>query len=419
MRTIKIKKKEYAIGFWWQILEGKGGKKQLLEKARSVSEDFKDRKYNCLVPRKQQYGLGYCEKSNIKRLPSLACALVERSMPTWIGMFCLDDSADLWWVCAVSKQIVVAEGDQVFFSRAEAKAHLSSLKSMSSWDSNEFICETAEESQSHFDGLLRDSERVQPLYPEHSNLKYIIGAAILITTCVGWYLWQSHQEALREAEQHRIAEKARKKALQQQESAQKAPEDIFRMVWKETPLPSVFAHEFLRTIQNTEPYTLGWKLNSVVRDEAGIYMAWLHQAGAKFTNRPSIGKNNSTLGAKPESADLSIDYPKEEKRPEQELINKGVATARLYELTRNLGAKLSLTWQAPETKKLDNKILNKAMEITAPWIKGVWKLSALPVEVTTDATLFAEMDTIPCLVISKIEFRNNQCTLEGQIYATY
>ncbi|GKT29576.1 Pilin accessory predicted like protein, partial [Aduncisulcus paluster] len=108
MRNINIKKKEYAIGFWWQILDGKG-KKQLFAKARSVAEDFKDRKYNCLVPRKQQYGLGSCQGDEIKRLPSLACALVERSTDTWIGMFCLAD--DLWWVCAVSKKTIVAEGD--------------------------------------------------------------------------------------------------------------------------------------------------------------------------------------------------------------------------------------------------------------------------------------------------------------------
>ena len=267
MRSIKIKKKEYAIGFWWQILDGKG-KKQLFAKARSVAEDFKDRKYNCLVPRKQQYGLGSCEGDKIKRLPSLACALVERSTDTWIGMFCLAD--DLWWVCAVSKKTIVAEGDQFFSSRAEAQVHLASLKSMSSWNKdNEYICETVDESLSHFDGLLKPSERVQPLNPEHSNLKFIIGVAVILTACAGWYMWDSHQQDLREAEQRRIAREARQKELQKQETVQKDPEQLFAMVWKDTPLPSAFAHEFLRAVRNTEPYTLGWKLSSIVRDSDG------------------------------------------------------------------------------------------------------------------------------------------------------
>ncbi|WP_415713358.1 type 4b pilus protein PilO2 [Maridesulfovibrio sp.] len=417
MLSIRIKKKEYVIGFWWQILEGKG-RKQLFEKARAVAEDFKDRKYNCLVPRKQQYGLGSCEGDKIKRLPSLACALVERSTDTWIGMFCLAD--DIWWVCAVSKKTIVAEGDQFFSSRTEAQAHLNSLKSMSSWNKdNEYICETAEASLSHFEGLLKPSERVQPLNPEHSNLKLIIGAVILISACVGWYMWDSHQQDLREAEQRRIAREARQKELQKQEAVQEDPEQLFAMVWKNTPLPSAFAHEFLHAVRNSEPYTLGWKLNSIVRDVDGIYMAWLHQEGADFTNRPAIEEINSSLGAKPELADLTINYPEAEKRPEQALIKKGVATARLYELTRTLGAKLNLTWQTPETKKLDNKILKKAVAVTAPWIKGEWKLSALPVGVTIEDALFTAMDSIPCLVLSKIDFTNNQCTLEGQIYASY
>lgn len=415
MRSIRIKKKEYAIGLWWQILEGKG-KKQLLEKARSVAEDFKDRNYNCLVPRKQQYGLGSCEGAKVKRLSSLACALVERSTDTWIGMFRLAD--DCWWVCAVSKKTIVAEGDQFFSSRAQAQAHLSSLKSMSSWD-NQYICDTVEDSLSHFDGLLKASERIQPLYPEHSNLKLIIGTAIILSACTGWYMWNAHQQDLREAEQRRIANEARQKELQKQETIQKDPEQIFAMVWQETPLPSTFAHEFLHAVRNTEPYSLGWKLNSIVRDSNGIYMAWLHLEGADFTNRPSIKTVNSTLGSRPEIADLTIDYPEVEKRPEQSLVSKDVATARLYELTRNLGARLSLAWQAPETKKLNNKILKKAVAVSAPWVKGEWKLSALPLGVTIEDALFRAMDSIPCLVLSKIDFTNNKCTLEGQIYASY
>ncbi|NDV26918.1 type 4b pilus protein PilO2 [Desulfovibrio sp. JC010] len=417
MRSIKIKKKEYVIGFWWQLLEGKG-RKVLFEKARAVAEDFKDSKYNCIVPRKQQFGLGTCESRKVKRLPSLACALVERSPDTWIGIFCFAE--DLWWVCAVSKKMIVADGDQYFTSKIEAEAHLARLKSMSSWDKdNEYRCETVDESLSHFEGLLKATERVQPLYPEHSNLKFILGAAILITACAGWYMWDAHQQDLREAEQRRIAQKARQKELQKQETVTKDPEKIFAMAWKEAPLPSAFAHEFLRAVRDSEPYTLGWKLNSIIRDADGIYMAWLHQEGADFTNRPTVEKINSSLGAKPELADLTIDYPEAEKRPAQALIKKDVATARLYELTRNIGAKLNLTWQAPVTKKLDNKILQKTVAVTAPWVKGEWKLSALPVGVTIEDALFTAMDSIPCLVLSKIDFTNNQCTLEGQIYAVY
>ncbi len=415
MRTIKIHKKVYAIGFWWQLLEGKG-KKQLFEKARTVAEDFNDSKYNCLVPRKQQYGLGSCEEGKIKRLPSLACALVERSTATWIGMFCLAE--DIWWVCAVSKKTIVAEGDQYFSSRIEAEAHFKSLKSMSSWE-NEIICETVDDSMSHFEGLLKASERVHPLYPEHSNLKYLVAAAIAVTACVGWYLWSSHQQELLEAEQRRIAYEARQKQLRQQETAKNDPEQIFAMGWKEKPLPSDFAHEFQRAVDNSEPYTLGWKLNSIIRDENGIYMSWLHQEGAGFTNRPTVESINSTLGAKPELADLTINYPEAGKRPQQSLTPKDVATAQLYELTRNLGARLNLTWQSPETQKLNNKILKKAVTVTAPWVKGEWKLSALPVGVMIEDTLFKAMDSIPCLVVSKIDFTNNQCSLEGQIYASY
>lgn len=415
MRNIKLNKKEYAIGFWWQILDGKGGKKQLLEKALKLSEDFSDRNYNCIVPRKQQFGLGSSETDKIKRLPSLACALVERSRSTWVGMFCLNDKADLWWVCAVSKKTIVAEGDQFFTSRDEAEAHLKSLKSMSNWDKHEFTCETLEESLAHFEGLLKPKEKVQSLVPENPRGKIIAVAAVVVLLGMGWILWNSHQQSVLEEQRRIAALEARLKQKNQQVKIEKNPAQLFSMSWKEAPLPSVFADEFLNAVHHTDPFENGWELESIVRNDEGIYMSWLHQLGAKFTDRPY----NSTLGSGPKQAEITIRYPRAEKRQNQSLIPKDDATAQLYELTRNVGAKLSLNWKTPETKKLNNSAIKKTAEITAPWVVGKWKLSGLPAVVSISNDLFFEMDNIPCLVISKIDLTNNQCSMEGLIYASY
>ncbi|CCO24023.1 type 4b pilus protein PilO2 [Maridesulfovibrio hydrothermalis] len=415
MRNIKINNKDYAIGFWWQILDGKGAKKQLFEKARKLSEDFKDRNYNCVVPRKQQFGLGSCTSGKIKRRPSLACALVERSQPTWIGMFCLSGQKDIWWICAVSKKTIVAEGDQFFNSRAEAQAHLKSLKSMSDWDGHEITCETLEESLAHFEGLIKPKEKVQSLIPENPRGKIIAVAAVVVLLGMGWILWNSHQNSILEEQRRIAALEARLKQKKQQVNIEKDPAQLFSMGWKDAPLPSAFADEFINAVHHTDPFKNGWKLESIVRTDEGIYMSWLHQTGARFTDRPY----NSTLGSGPKLAEITINYPRAEKRQSQSLIKKDDATAQLYELTRNIGAKLTLNWQAPEVKKLNNRIIKEAAEITAPWVVGKWKLSGLSAVVTLSNDLFFSMDTIPCLVVSEISLTNNQCSMEGRIYASY
>ncbi|SDK77671.1 Pilin accessory protein (PilO) [Maridesulfovibrio ferrireducens] len=414
MHTIRIKKKQYAVGFWWQILDGKGGKKLLMEQARKVATDFSDREYNYVIARKQQFGLS-SDSAKLNRIPSLACALVERSRSTWIGMFCLSDEENLWWVCAVSKKTIVAEGDQFFNSREETEAHLKSLKTMSDWEKNEFICETFGDTLKHFDGLIKPSERVQPLYPQKNNGKLLILAAAVVLTVAGFIFWNDYQ-ADQLAEQQRIAAiKARTEAEKNKANFNSDPGKYFTMPWKISPMPLKFAEPFLKAMRNTEPFNNGWKLETITRNDKGIYMAWSHQDGAEFTNRPG----NSSFGSRPDLAEINIDYPKGLIRPEQKLINKTDATAHLYELTRTLGAKLNLTWKSPEIKKKNNKFLNKPFEIIAPWIKGEWKLSGLPAGSAISDFLFIQMDSIPCLVISEISFTRNQCSMEGQIYAKY
>lgn len=407
MQHIIIKKKKYAIGLWWQFINGSGKRKDALEQARVLADKFPEDGYNCVAIRKQQFGLGSCDAAKIKRLPSLACALVERSLPTWIGMFCL--SEELWWVCAVSKKNIAAEGDQYFSSRTEAEAHFNNLKSLSDWDNTKILCGTAEESMDYFNGLLRTSEKVQPLVEQNRRGLWISFAALCVALIMGWLIWdQLQQDQL--AELRRLA--AIESKLKQQEVAPVLIDldTLFTKEWNETALPSAFAYEFLRAVRHTEPYTLGWKLKSIIRNGEGIYMAWLHQQGAQFTDRPG----NSTLDTRPELAEITIPYAHKNQRPEQKLGQKLEVTARLYELTRVLGARLRLNWKKPEIKKL-----GKTNQHTSPWIKGEWKLSALPSLSVISEPLFYELDTIPGLVLTKIDLTENKCTMEGQIYASY
>ncbi|WP_031480028.1 type 4b pilus protein PilO2 [Maridesulfovibrio frigidus] len=414
MHTIKINKKQYAAGFWWQILDGKGRKKQLIEQARKMAANFADREYNYVIARKQQFGLS-SDPAKLKRIPSLACALVERSRSTWVGMFCLNDEKNLWWICAISKKTIVAEGDRICNSREEAEAHLNNLKAMSNWENNEFICETFSDTLKHFDGLIKPSERVQPLYPQKNNGKLLLLAAAVIIIVAGFSFWNDYQ-ADQLAEQQRIeAIKARAESEKNKEIISSDPGKYFTMPWKVSPMPLKFAKQFLRAMRKTEPFNNGWKLETITRNDKGIYMAWSHQEGAEFTSRPS----DSSFGSRPDLAEIIIDYPKELVRPGQPLTNKSEVTALLYELTRTLGAKLNLTWKAPEIKKQKSKLLNQSLDIIAPWIKGEWKLSGLPAGSAISESLFARMDSIPCLVIYEISFTRNQCTMEGQVYAKY
>ncbi|NDV24847.1 type 4b pilus protein PilO2 [Desulfovibrio sp. JC022] len=407
MQHILIKNKKYAIGLWWQFINGSGKRKDALEQARILAEKFPEDGYNSVAIRKQQFGLGNCAETKIKRLPSLACALVERSNSTWIGMFCLEEN--LWWVCAVSKKNIAAEGDQYFRSRTEAEAHFNNLKSLSNWDDNEILCKTVEESMDHFNGLLRISEKVQPLAQENRRGLWISFVALCVALIMGWLIWdQFQQDQL--AELRRLAAIESKLKQQEMKPVVLDPTTLFSKTWNETALPSDFANEFLRAVRHTEPYTLGWKLKSIIRNDEGIYMAWLHQQGAQFTDRPG----NSTLGPRPELAEITIPYSLKNQRAKQELGYKSEITARIYELTRVLGAKLTLNWKNPEIKKLD-----KTNQLTAPWIKGEWKLSTLPSISVISEPLFYELDTIPGLVLTKIDLTENKYTMEGQIYASY
>ena len=88
MRTIKIGKKKYALGLWWQVFTHAGsGHRARLEEVRNQAASIPDRGYDSVVLRSSQYGLGQSEGGKIRKVPSLACSLITDSETSWIGLF--------------------------------------------------------------------------------------------------------------------------------------------------------------------------------------------------------------------------------------------------------------------------------------------------------------------------------------------
>lgn len=418
MKLVQLKGKTYAVDLWWQVRSGGPAKrKEMLRMARETADMLKKSDgscYTCVAVRTEQYGLGICTLP-VPTLHSLA-ASIRPPAQSFIGVFHFSEG---WWVCGISQGTVAATGDCLLATEGEARQHAAKLRGLFGTCQEE-LCLTETESAAFLVPLLSPEARLERLYIDQQQVRRVIalglGCAALAATLFGvkhFFDARQNEVAIQMARQFMQSKEARRQEILAD------PGQYFTPVWLEKPLASDKADQCLPAMHQTAAASNGWHLESVNCSGSGagarLKIVRQHRPGANYVSLPlnAVFENREgNINSKKVISSQSLP-PISDSRPVIPLLSRSKASGQLYQLTQSVGAKLRLSWGAPEKKTVGE------VEVSAPWQTGTWEYTELPAVLLLSGDFFALLQAIPGLGLEEIAFDNatNKWKLRGFVYA--
>jgi hypothetical protein len=128
--VIKVGKKDYAIGLFWNTADDIN---ELSSEARKAakSESLKAEFYCVRDENIPQYGLGFKSKGHKSGMPSLGSHLAETLDGNWIGVF---NIGDVYYLISVRDDIIMSDTDIIFKSEDDVREEFENNFYGSSWD---------------------------------------------------------------------------------------------------------------------------------------------------------------------------------------------------------------------------------------------------------------------------------------------
>lgn len=409
MRILSLFGKQYAVGLWWQIRPGgPATRKNMLVLARQTAQEFTADAFNCVAVRPTQYGLAHWEKP-VRNVLSLAAALRPLESDSFIGLFQLEQG--LWWVCAVSKGVIGAEGDVYFDDKQSALAHLDELKGLYR-QASETVCESPEASQEYLAKTLRPDTVLTELVPGNTTKRRAITkiavAVTVIAALVGAVQWSQYREDQAELQ---TAMRAKAAADHYKREIARHPERFFPVSWLDAS-PMAAGKQCLQAILEEPLVESGWSLDTI-RCVPGqsIEVTRQHNKLAPYTDYYSQLAQYKTV-LTPQQVTITKKLGGLPRRDEnQPLLDWGSLAAGVYQLTQNSSSNLqSLSWLPPGTKHKDG------VQLIAPWQSGKFEISDVPSPFIHDLNFFSWLD-LPGLKITAIIWQNRKWTIQGEVYA--
>ncbi len=426
MRLVTVLNQTWAVGLFWQVRSGgPASRAVMLQLAREQAREFSKEGYNCVVTRAQQYGLGQYKIAGARQPLRGACSLAAAIRPSmnaisaisegsdaFVGLFCLGNTPEgeaLWWVCAISRGFIAANGDEVFTSREEAELAATDRRKLFG-KTTEIHCETLEETESYLAALLKPETRVEELFPSANKRRmkqFQIAALLALIGCVVGGIWGygylQEQAAAKQQAASAAANARYKRELKD------SPERFFTMAWQHAPRPAVVGRQCLPAMLG-QPFSLqGWTMAemSCVSDTSGqiLVVQREHTPGASYNLPP-----RSRL-ASAQKLTTNLPLPTLQKRepyPYAALPTKEEGAALLYQLTQNIRANLqTLTWENPEQVTQDD------LTLVAPWQRGIFELTDIPSAVLPDVCNALDYSG---LVIKAVVYNNKAWKIQGVSY---
>ena len=403
--------RQFAIGLWWQLRHaGPAQKKVLLQNARKIAEEFANEQYNVVLLREQQFGLGRTGSTGSLSEPvySLADAL-RMQADAFVAVFSLEP--ELWWVCAVSKGIIAAEGDAWFETREEAERAAHSHQQMISAEIQ--IFETPEASLEFLLPLLFPERTLQELYPDPAKQRKIfvrLGQAAALLAAAGgiWFGWNWYQG--REASRLLQSQAALKAKYEAELRAN--PERVFKMHWNQAPAVEPAGLQCMEAIISQPQADLGWTLDELICTPGkALAVQRRHNPGANFMELP---KNVRLVNAQRTAEQVQLEkLPVRASVAHTNLPGRAEMTAALYEITQILKCNLeNLSWQPPE------QITRDEVHLTAPWQGGKFSIKAVPHSAVSSGAVFRLLD-YHGLIINTVIYnaQTHVWTVQGVCYA--
>lgn len=419
IRLVNISGRQYAVGLWWQTPAGGGN---LFKAAKKMAEHFAKAGYTHVAFRPKQYGLG-CFDTARDKWPKAAFSLAAAIKPTeqkkaYLGLFRLDDEEghEMWWVCVLLHEYVMAEGDKFFTTREEAEKLRKHLRvQLAGLELAEVTKETTAESLGYLKLILLPQKPLRPLARreiKHLGLKVFCGLFALLATLFAVY-WLNDYRA--NQSDHAIAtKKAKLEAIKREMSSN--PYKFFKAGWLDKPLVTQAGTQCARAMLAVPLSDKGWVHGSVTCVPAGsLRVDWSYASGASFQQTPRNGVLDDKDSKKAVS-DWSLPSLPSRPRPAppQLLASKEEAKARLSDLTAKLACVLSPpTWDTPESRPLD-----EGNSVAAPWTRGKFSFTEVPIAALLSTDLFRALDEYPALELASLVVTGNiSLTVEGYVYA--
>lgn len=410
MQVVKIQSTRYAIGLWWQILQGspqsQGGQGAALRQARRTAAALTSSAYTCAALRQKQYGLG-TKRGRIPRVQSLAAAIAQGQKgrgANVLAVFLLSPQGP-WWVCAIKNGIIAAEGDYIADSQEKALAHAQQLQNVLAMDAPE-VHSSVPATQARLKALIGRRHVLAGLVGDgrtvtlRSTRRYlrIVGTTILTLIAMfmlyslGFFSDDSASLAAREARRMEILAH---------------PERFFPRPWRETAKPVPWAGRCLKNLLDLPTSDSGWNLEKSQCLKENFETHWTFASGASFMQLPAGTKLES-----PQKAVRKASLPplKSAAKPD-DLVSTEEVARKLYEMANLFGLHLTLNWSQPASTTVREGSL--AVPLKAPWRIGKWGFNDLPAQIVLSPEFYAVLDSIPGLVLEELTHNNGKWELKG------
>ncbi|MCR5813486.1 MAG: type 4b pilus protein PilO2 [Desulfovibrio sp.] len=399
MRLVRVGKRAYAIGLWWQMTKGS---EQLRKQAQAANDAIHGSFTRCvLLP--QQIGLAEtCPKST--GVPSLAAAVAQKRNEAQVFV-CRFPMHGLFWVCACKEGLVAAEGDRYFDKEEEALAHAENLALMLDVSNLQQVQNAAEllPNVSRLKQCLQRLFPYAPVVPLASPWPKIRRIGYVLLAVLAVLLFRSIDFQNESSDIGRYLEARRAEILAH-------PERFFPRPWLEQPSPEDWGGTCLGGILKQATNELGWDLTDAVCTGKSLVYNWKFSSSASFLHLP---KGASLLT--PTQASRKVTLPELQAAKERPLISKDHVARTLYELSRVLGLHLNLNWKDKEKREVREGSL--VVNLTAPWYTASFSIDNLPSMTVLDRELYQALGAIPGLVLTELSFANGQWKLTGLCHA--
>ncbi len=417
MHHIRLKNKHYVAGLWWQVCnERQKINKVFLIAKNAVKNTQALEAYDAVVTLETQYGLGNFD-SDIAKSYSLAASL-KKSIGATVGIYRLspeDAVKEIWWVFAVRENIILADGDTIVHSKAEALQIVATMEEVAGKFDSQTVYEAYDESLQALEAALVERKIWEQgplfrlLYDEEAKKRQrgriLLGILVLGGLGYGADFMKTRYENYKVQQREARIAQAR---LEAQQARMRNLDNYFGTPWKEEPPAPHRLAQWMSFFNSVPSYSAGWEASELTFQEKGVTLHWAHQPHASFQVPPTKaqinGKNATSYFPLPK-----IDLVREGSR---ELLNKEEAITTFSQLVQDLGCTLSIKWNPPLTEKVGQ------MTVTAPYVIGQWSIGSIPSALLLDLSLGTVLNLeIPSIILNTLDFKDFTWTLKGTVYA--
>ena len=349
--NFKVNGTTYATSLFWQPLRNSDDPyTEIIEAAENVLEGAD---LFCLKKgRSPQFGLCISEQGYQKGMPAAAVGVVGALSDTssFLAVFKVDQG---WWYVCVRNDVILSDGDMLFYSEQEAKEQFTSMLAVPDWGykiaPEEWQIEDAKEIpvETLLDGAPRQTlKKVHAL--RGPKLFAVVAAAALVLI---WFLYTLFSLFFM---QEPIKPVVPPKTIKKIQPAPPPPEP---KPWESTEDPVQVLSYCFKAVQDVVSIpTPGWRIGGVTCTSEGLVTSWRMQIGRlswmdKALNESGVTFSNKSVSANGREIVVSVPIKKVRTFNSPPTLNAVELVNTLNDLFQGLQMPVSLstqTWTSPQ-----------------------------------------------------------------------